>query len=543
MRTTPADGGGPGGGLSPRSVRNGCNVLLSHANVKLNQHSLAARRRAAMGATRVAVIGAGVGGLVAAALLARRGLEVVVLERAAAPGGKMREVAIGDARLDAGPTVFTLRDVFEEIFAAAGGSLDAHLALTPAATLARHAWSDRERLDLFADRRRSAEAIGEFAGPDEGRRYLAFCAEAGRIYRTLEASFIRAARPSPLSLARRVGWRRLPQLWRLRPFSSMWGTLGSHFRDPRLRQLFGRYATYCGSSPFAAPATLMLVAHVEQEGVWLVEGGMHRLAQALQHLAEAGGARFRFGAEVRRIEAGGRTSGVVLADGERLAAEAVIANADAAAIARGLFGAAAAAAVPRPLPQARSLSAITWNAVARTSGLPLLRHTVFFSRDYAAEFDSIFRHRRPPPSPTVYVCAQDRDDRGPGAASSAERLLCLINAPADGDVNRYDAERIAAAQASAFGGLARCGLTVELDTARTVVTTPHDFERLFPGTGGALYGPASHGWRASFSRPGARTRLPGLYLAGGSAHPGPGVPMAALSGRLAAEAVLADLAP
>ncbi len=218
------------------------------------------------------------------------------------------------------------------------------------------------------------------------------------------------------------------------------------------------------------------------------------------------------------------------------------AAADVAAVAGGRFGQAAAAAVPHVPKTSRSLSAITWNAVAATSGFPLLRHTVFFSRDYAAEFAAIFGRRKLPQSPTVYVCAQDRDDRDPTAPPAAERLLFLVNAPADGDAHRRRDAEIAEAARRALAQLARCGLSVELNDARTVVTTPADFERLFPGTGGALYGPASHGWRASFARPGTRTRLAGLYLAGGSTHPGPGVPMAALSGRLAAEAVLEDLA-
>jgi len=487
---------------------------------------------------RVVVIGAGVGGLAAAAMLSARGREVIVVERQAAPGGKMRETSFGGARIDAGPTVFTLREVFEELFAAAGASLDDRLRLRRAQTLARHAWSERERLDLHADADRSEQAISELAGPAEGRRYRAFCARAERVYRTLEYSFIRSARPTPLSLVRTAG---LPDLWRIAPFATLWRALGEHFHDPRLRQLFGRYATYCGASPFLAPATLMLVAHVERAGVWLVEGGMQSIACALAAVARGNGTEFRFNAEATEIRiAADRVAGVRLAGGDTIDAATVIVNADASALADARFGARVAHAVPGVPARERSLSAITWALVARASGFPLLRHTVFFSRDYRAEFDALVRERRVPDEPTVYVCAQDRDDRDCTAPGQPERLLCLVNAPPVGDTHRFGGAEVEEYAKRAFALVARCGLVVERRAEATVVTTPSDFERLFPATGGALYGRASHGWRASFARPGARTRVPGLYLAGGSAHPGPGVPMAALSGRQAAECVLAD---
>jgi 1-hydroxycarotenoid 3,4-desaturase len=263
---------------------------------------------------RVAMVGAGIGGLAAALDLAARGLQVTVLERGAAPGGKMREVAVGGTRMDAGPTVFTMRWVFEELFDSAGASLSDHLTLRPAAILARHAWAQGGRLDLHADIERSAEAIGAFAGTAEARGFRAFCERARRVYRALEGPFIRAPRPTPLSLAAAAGPFGLAGLLGASPFTTLWRALGEHFRDARLRQLFGRYATYCGSSPFQAPATLMLIAHVEQEGVWLVEGGMHRLARAIEGLAERRGAAFRYGAEVAEIRAEhGRTAGVVLA--------------------------------------------------------------------------------------------------------------------------------------------------------------------------------------------------------------------------------------
>jgi 1-hydroxycarotenoid 3,4-desaturase len=378
---------------------------------------------------RVAIIGAGIAGLTAAIDLARQGLKVAVIERAEAPGGKMRELAAGAARVDAGPTVLTMARVFESLFSDAGRSLSAYCTLRPAEILARHAWSERERLDLFADRERSQDAIGAFAGPGAARGYRRFCEDAGRVFRTLDHSFMRRPAPRLESLIAGAGWRGLGDLWQIKPFVTLWAALGAYFDNPRLRQLFGRYATYCGSSPFRAPATLMLVAHVEQEGVWLVEGGMHRLARALARLAEELGATIRYGAEAREIlTSGGRVRGVRLADGEIVEADAVVHNGDVAALAHGLLGATVAPAAASVPAAARSLSAVTWAMTAQTSGFPLARHTVFFSDDYAAEFDDILARRRLPANPTVYVCAQDRGD-GIENPTGAERLLCLINAP------------------------------------------------------------------------------------------------------------------
>ena len=492
---------------------------------------------------RIVVIGAGIGGLAAALDLASQGAAVTVVERSDHAGGKLREVVAGGVPIDAGPTVFTMRWVFDELLQAAGTSLDEHVALRPLDVLARHAWNAEATLDLYADAARSAEAIGDFAGPAAARGFLDFTARARDVYETLESTYLRAPKGGPLSLARRGGLRGLPALWRIAPFATLWRALGTHFHDPRLRQLFGRYATYCGSSPHLSPATLMLIAHVEQQGVWSVAGGMYRIAEALVRIAEARGVVFRMGTDVAEVLTGnGRASGVRLRSGECLEADGVVVNADAAAVAQGLLGAEIAGAVPRAPVATRSLSALTWAITAPVSGFPLSRHNVFFSDDYAAEFDAIFRRGELPAAPTVYVCAQDRDGNDGGTRPARERMLCIVNAPANGDTRRFSQSEIEQCEERTFSLLARCGLVLQRDSRNTVITTPAEFAAMFPATGGALYGRASHGWRASFQRPGARTRIPGLYLAGGSTHPGPGMPMAALSGRMAAASALSDLA-
>ena len=498
----------------------------------------------------VAIVGAGVGGLAAAVRLASAGLDVTLLEASQGPGGKLREAEIAGRTIDVGPTVFTMRDVFDDIFASAGERLDDHLTLDRSETIARHLFADGSKLDLFADQRKSEAAITAFSGSRSAQEYAAFCQRAQAVCETLSPIFMRASRPSgPLGLVARAGPLGLSSILKIGAETTLWKALSGQFSDPRLAQLFARYATYNGSSPFLAPATLMLIAHVEKCGVWFVEGGMKRLAEALASLAERQGATLRYGAAVQAIETdNGKVSGLRLVNGEAIAADVVLTNCDVGALSGGLFGPEAQAAVDHPLKRdERSLSAVTVAVEAPVGGLELLRHNVFFSADYGSEFDDILARRKLPADPTVYVCASDRDDRGALSQEATrrgrERLFMIINAPADGDITDFDNREVERCVTTALSRLQASGLQVgRPDWAQMVLSTPSDFETRFPATGGALYGRASHGSTASFRRPGARTRLPGLYLCGGSAHPGAGLPMAALSGKLAAEAILADRA-
>lgn len=486
------------------------------------------------------------GGLAAAADLARRGHRVTVFDKAAQAGGKMRALSVDGAAVDAGPTVFTMRWVFEGLFADAGARLEDHLTLDSASILARHAWVEGGQLDLYADRERSQRAIEEFAGRRDAEGYREFCRRSAHLYEALRDSFMTRALPSQTELITtlaRKGFAAdgLRAMLGTPPWIALWQALGRHFHDPRLRQLFGRYATYVGSSPLAAPATLMLIAHVEQEGVWRVRGGMRNLALALQRLCAGLGVEFRFDTPVAEILVHDqRACGLRLHDGEHIDADVVVFNGDANALAHGLLGEAtrpAGRSMPR---ETRGLSAVTWCLNAPTAGFELEHHNVFFAGHYPDEFTQIFAKRSITNSPTVYVCAQDRGgDTNP--RGSAERLLLLVNAPADGDRGGIDDATLADLERRAFDVLERCGVRIGRRDGG-LVTRPQDFENLFPGTGGSLYGRANHGTFESFARPGAASAIAGLYLAGGSAHPGPGVPMATLSGRIAAARIADDFA-
>ncbi len=495
--------------------------------------------------TRVAIVGAGVAGLSAAAVLSRH-CDVTVLERANEPGGKIKQVAVGNSPVDSGPTVFTLRHLFEEIFAAAGAEFDNHVKLRKLETLARHAWPDGGKLDLFADKERSAEAIAAFASRRDADQFLNFTEKAKRIFETLSDPFLRNPAPSLLSLIAR---RSPAALLGIDPYTTLWRSLTRQFSDPRLRQLFARYATYCGSSPFEAPATLMLIAHVEQQGVWAVDGGMQTIAKALETVAKQNGAEFIYDTHVDAVaSSAAAVSGVATALGASVEADVVILNADAAAVGAGHFGPAAAAAITLPGDATRTQSAMTWCMAAQATGFDLSVHNVFFSDDYEREFKAVFDDEAVPDAPTTYLFAPERaasrfdadDPRRESATREFEPLFCLVNAPSVGDRRDFDKQEIERCETNMLSQLRRCGLTLTLNPAQKTVTTPKDFAQRFPGSGGALFGMANHGWRASFRRPSIRTRMKGLYLAGGSAHPGSGVPMAALSGAMAARCIMKD---
>jgi 1-hydroxycarotenoid 3,4-desaturase len=486
----------------------------------------------------VVVIGAGMGGLAASLRLAHAGLAVTLLDAGTVPGGKMRTLPSDAGPVDAGPTVLTLRAVFDDLFAAAGTRLETHLRLLPLPVLARHWWPDGSTLDLFADREANAAAVRAFAGAQAEADFRAFSKLSAAMFKAFDQPVMQRATPDLAGILRAVAVAPSILPWLL-PGVSLRRALAARFRDARLAQLFGRYATYVGGAPARSPAVLALIWEAEARGVWAVEGGMQRLAQVLAGLVEAAGATILQGHSERIETEGGRVSAVILADGCRLPCRHVVHAGDPAALADGRLGPDVQVAVPRRSVNPRSHSAWVWAFAATPKGLPLAYHNVMFAADPQAEFDQIARGEMPR-DPSLYLCAQDRAGRTP---DGPERFEIILNAPAaaaDGRPRPLEEDDLC--RLRTFQTFDRFGLTFDPVPQTAALTGPDRFAAMFPGSRGAIYGLSPHGLTATFRRPGARTVVPGLYLAGGGVHPGAGIPMATLSGRHAAEAIMADRA-
>ncbi len=489
--------------------------------------------------TRVAVIGGGFGGLSAAIVLAINGLEVDLIDPNEEPGGKISTTVFDGFAIDSGPTVITMKNVFENLFEMAGEKLHENVDLKELDVIARHTWGENEVLDLYSNIDKSVESINKFAGKEEAVKFREFCSLSENLFKILEKNYIKKQRPSILQLTNSMGLFGAKLMWKAGLMKSLWSSLEKNFSNPKLQQLFGRYSTYCGSSPWLSPSTLMLIWSVEMQGVWSINGGIIELARALTKIAKKNGVKFHKGFCEEILTYDKTVSGVRLKGGKHILCEKIIYNGDYEALESFFIGKKILEKKIFFKPT-RSLSAITWVVRSKTSGFNLSRHNVFFDNNYQKEFFDIFKRSAIPEKPTVYICAQDRENKI-NLADKPERLLLLINAPPNGDKTIFSNTEVKRCQSSVISLLKRCGLTIEKSPKEWICSTPKEFHQRFPGTGGALYGRATHGWISPFLRPSARSKISGLYLSGGSIHPGPGVPMVTISGQLAAEALMEDL--
>ncbi len=483
----------------------------------------------------VAVIGGGLAGLSGAIHLARAGCNIDLFEQTDRLGGKMNETQQQGFRFDTGPSLLTMPFVIDELFSSAGFQRQELLTLAPIQPMCRYFFADGYQLDADSDAVKMEQAVAQLSPMDRGQ-FDRFMAYSRTIYEATAEVFLF----TPIHEWKKlVHKRHLPTLLKLPsidPWRTVHGGVKRFFHDERLVQLFDRYATYNGSNPYQAPATLNIIPYVEYGlGGFYIKGGMYRLVEALEQVAQALGVRIHLDQPVQEIVTQNRRVAGVRVNGELMHTDRVLCNADVVtAFNRLLPGFARERRKLNRLEPSLSGMVFLWGVQQRHP--QLVHHNIFFSADYQREFEQIFRERRAPDDPTVYVAITSRFDAG-DAPAGAENWFVLVNMPyLSPDAAEPNVESV---RRSVLEKLKRNGVDLSGRISCETVITPTDLQQRYGGNCGSIYGISSNSRSMAFRRPANRSRaVRGLYFAGGACHPGGGIPLVLLSGKIAADLII-----
>lgn len=478
---------------------------------------------------RVVVVGGGVGGLAAAIRLCVAGHDVTLLERNHAVGGKLAVFQREGFTFDVGPSLVTLPHVFDEVFRLAGTTLDEQVTMIRLDPQMHYSWRDGSRLVVPDEPEHTAAAFERFAA-GAGDRWREFDARGRAIWDISERTFLAGPMANPISLLKRM--KSPTDLLGIDALRTLRRSARDTFDDDHLRQWVGRYATYSGSSPARAPATLACIPHIESRyGCWYPMGGLGALRAAFERVAIDVGVQIRTECEVTSIQSTPeRVTGVGLADGSYVDASIIVANVDAHHLYNDLLpDDAAAKQVARAVPSTSGF-VLCIGVRGRTEGIG--HHNVWFSDDSYQEFRAIDAGQLAD-DPTIYGCVSAITDPSQ-APEGNENWFVLVNTPSGIDV---DAARY---RDVVLERLATHGVELRHRVRFCAHMTPADIEHNYRAPGGAIYGTSSNGRRAAFARPSNRGAKSGLYLVGGSSHPGGGLPLVATSARIVADMIADD---
>lgn len=477
----------------------------------------------------VVIVGGGVGGLAAAIRLRSAGHTVTIFERNDVAGGKLATFERDGFTFDIGPSLLTVPHLFDELFACAGTSLDAEVDLVRLDPQFRYHWRNGGQLTVHDDPDATAASFDTFA-PGSGDAWRGFNERGREIWDVSERTFFAGPMDNPISLLKRMqSPRDLATIDALRTLSD---ASRSTFESTELQQWANRYATYSGSSPRQAPATLACIPHIEAEyGCWYSMGGLGALRDALVRVAIDQGVTIETGTDVTRITThDDAVTGVRLADGTTTTADIVIANVDAEHLYGDLLGDERALKQVRKADRSTSGFALCIGASGTTDGIG--HHNVWFSDNYAQEFRELDAGKLAT-DPTIYGCVSSVTDSSQAPAGS-ENWFLLVNTPPGATIDAPVYRDVVLERLAAHGVDLRDRMQF---CARL---TPADIEAFYRSPGGAIYGTASNGKQAAFARPANRGTKDGLFLVGGSSHPGGGLPLVATSAKIVCEMIAQD---
>lgn len=485
---------------------------------------------------RTAIIGAGLGGLSAAIHLANAGYSVDVFEKNAFPGGKAGCLNDSGFRFDTGPSLLTMPFVLEEIFSSSKENIKDYLHIEPLDVICRYFYSDKTIIKAYRDREKFAEELNIRTGEsaDSIFRYLDYCKS---IYELTADLFIFSNFQSITNFINKKALKAILNLKKIDPFRSMDSSIRSYFNDSRVVQLFNRYATYNGSNPYTAPATLNIIPHVEYNlGGFVVKEGMYAVPKALEKIAAKKGVRFFYNSNVENIETEGLNVYSISTGGKKHHYPIIISNADVNYTYKTLLNS-------RELindEESYSSSAIIFYWGVKGIHTQLDIHNILFSKDYRKEFDDIFSLGKIPDDPTVYIYISAKFNER-DALKGYENWFVMINTPPLKHNNESLQIKIDLLRWRIIEKIKTyTGVNLNNKIVYEKYAGPAEIEKMTNSTGGSIYGISSNSRSSAFLRHKNNSKIKGLYFAGGTVHPGGGIPLVLLSGKLAAESVIKD---
>lgn len=481
---------------------------------------------------KVLVVGAGIAGIASAIRMALKGHKVEVYEANAYPGGKLSEFELQGYRFDAGPSLFTMPQYVDELFQLAGKNPSDYFRYQKLPSVCTYIFEDGTRLQAWADAEQLAKEIAQKTSDTETsvKKFLQYSA---KIYQITHGVFLEKSLHRLASFLSMDTLKSLLRIGKIDAFRSMDTANSRFFKDPKTIRFFNRYATYNGSNPYQAPATLNVIPHLEQAfGAYFPEGGMVAITNSLVKLAEELGVQFHYQALVSEIVVTNKQVSGLRVNHQFVPADCVISNMDVWFTYHRLLK--NEQAPKRILAQERSSSALIfyWGMAAEFPELDL--HNIFFSENYRKEFDTIWQKKSIDPDPTVYVNISSKCQKV-DAPKGAENWFVMINVPAN-DGQNWD-ELIAEARKNILAKLSR---VLQKDIAKCIrceeILDPRSIEQKTASYQGSLYGTSSNSQFAAFLRhANFSSKLSGLYFVGGSVHPGGGIPLALLSAKITSD--------